>query len=403
MLKKLLFMMLSLACLGMMACGDDDAAKDAIAKQETQAENVEPAEDEHAEEVHLPPERVRELGITIEPLRTGSVNSSIQRPATVMFNPDRTVKIGPRISGKVERVIADLGTRVEPGHTLAVLSSVELGKVKANYLAQLAKYETQEASYNREKALYEEKISSEAEYLEAKARFKEAEADLNAALETLKLYGVSPAEVQEAGSRNGQPLSYFYLKSPISGVVQERNLAPGETLSPQDTPFHIVDAGQMWVMIDAYEKDMTKVQKGQQVELTVSSLPGKRFTGKVDWISQSLDKETRTLRIRALVENTNSLLKNGMYGKAHILNESEKGKPIIPVTAVQTVGDEQVVFVPGDEPGSFRPVPVVAGGENNGWMEIASNLEPGSRVVTDGAFHLKATLTARTRSAAHGH
>lgn len=398
MLKKPFTMMLSLVWLGMLACGDADAAK-----QETPAVNGESVEEKHAEEVHLPPERVRALGITIEALQTGSVNSSVRRPATILFNPDRTVRVGPRISGKVERVHADLGTRVERGDTLAVLSSVELGKVRANYLAQLAKYETRRAHYDREKSLYREKISSEAEYLEAKARFKQAEADLNASLETLKLYGVSPAQVQEAGSQNGPSLSYFSLKSPIGGVVQERNLAPGETISPEDTPLYIVDARQMWVMIDAYEKDMTKVKKGQRVDLTVSSLPGERFTGKVDWISQSLDEKTRTLRVRSVVENTNSLLKNGMYGTAHIRTESEEGKPIIPVNAVQTIGNEQVVFVVGDEQGSFRPVPVVTGSENNGWIEIASNLEPGSRVVTDGAFHLKAILTARTRSAAHGH
>lgn len=97
------------------------------------------------------------------------------------------------------------------------------------------------------------------------------------------------------------------------------------------------------------------------------------------------------------------MLKEGMYGTASILNSQENVKPIIPVDAVQRINNETVVFVPGDEEGSFKPLEVVIGEENNGWVEIAGNIKIGDPVVTNGAFDLMSTITSKTRSAAHGH
>lgn len=357
------------------------------------------AEEEHAGEVHLTPEHLKEMGIVVEPLKGGLVNSKIQRPATVMFNPDKTVKMGPRISAKVEKVLVDLGQSVSEGQALAYLSSVELGKIKANYLSLLSRSQTEEEALRREKKLFEEQISSEADYLQAKAQYENTKAELESSKETLELFGIAAENV---GKRNN-PLSYFALKSPLSGVVQERNLSPGQTLSPNSTPLHIVNNSEMWVMIDAYEQDIAHVQSGQTIHLNVKSLPGELVTGKIDWISNALDKDSRTLKIRAVVSNANGMLKEGMYGTASILKSMEGVKPIIPVDAVQRINNVNVVFVPGDEEGSFKPVEVVTGDENNGWVEIAGNITIGDPVVSSGAFHLMSTITSKTRSAAHGH
>lgn len=361
--------------------------------------NDENAEEGHGQEVHINPEQLKEMGIVVEPLKGGLVNSKIQRPATVQFNPDRTAKMGPRISAKVEKVLVDLGNNVAKGQALAYLSSVELGKIKADYLSQLSHFQTKEKAYQREKKLYGEKISSEADYLQAKAEFENASADLKSSKATLELFGI---DAENVGNQD-YPISYFVLNSPLSGVVQERNLSPGQTLSPNSTPIHIVNNSEMWVMIDAYEQDIANVKTGQDIRLTVKSLPGKVFSGKIDWISNALDPDSRTLKVRATVNNKNGLLKEGMYGTAGIINNEEREMPIIPVDAVQKIENEQVVFVPGDEEGSFKPVEVFTGNENNGWIEIAGKIKIGDPVVTAGAFDLMSTITSKTRSAAHGH
>jgi len=395
--KKLCGILL-LILLALLSCDTKVTKESKIKKINNKADYI---ESQHLKEVHLTPEQIKEFNIIIEPLKLGNVNSIIQRPATVLFDPDRTVKVGPRISAKVEKVIVDLGKWVKPGDNLALLSSIELGKIKANYFTRLTRYKVLKANYLREKTLFKKKISSEIEYLEAKAQFEQAKEELHAAQETLKLYGLSPAEVEKEHMQRSMPLSYFYLKSPIEGIVQKRDLAPGETLSSKDTPFYIVDPREMWIMIDAYEQDITNVKTGQKVIFTISSLPEKKFIGTVDWISQSLDEQTRTLRVRIKVKNPELILKNGMYGKAFILSKTTKNKPIVPINAIQTIGNQHVIFIAENKPGNFRPIPITLGSENNGWVEILSELKPGLRIVTKGAFYLKATLTAQTRSDEH--
>ncbi len=199
-----------------------------------------------------------------------------------------------------------------------------------------------------------------------------------------------------------QSLSEFTLISPIDGVVQERNLSPGQTLSPESTPIHIVNNKKMWVMVDAYERDIPVIEKGQMMELTLKSLPGERFTGKIDWVSNALDAGTRTLKVRAVVSNTAGILKDGMYGTAAVKSGKDEMKSVIPVDAVQTFENKKVVFVPADEENSFKPLEVITGDENNGWIEIG-NIRPGAMVVTRGAFELMSSLTSGSRSAAHHH
>jgi cobalt-zinc-cadmium efflux system membrane fusion protein len=205
----------------------------------------------------------------------------------------------------------------------------------------------------------------------------------------------------EAGS--DQPLSYFYVTSPLDGVVQERNISPGQTVGPNETPIHVADLSRVWVMIDAYEQDIPSLNNGQQISLSVRSIPGQAFKGKTDWVSYALEKETRTMPVRAIVENPNGQLRAGMFGTARIFTGSKQSTAMIPVDAVQTIEGEDMVFVPGDEAGSFKPVPVMLGDENDNYVEIASGLQPGDRAVIAGAFDLKSALTAQTRSASHGH
>lgn len=359
-------------------------------------------ESKKKERIYLTPEQLKELNIIVEPLRWGDVDSLIQRPSTLFFNPDRVAKVGPRIKAKVEKVIADLGKWVRPGDKLALLSSVELGKIKADYFRQLARYRVKKANYLREKTLFKKKISSEADYLDAKAQFEQAMEELHMAEETLRLYGISLTKLKkEHQKKGGMPLSYFYLRSPIEGIVQKRDITPGETLSSQDTPFHIVDPREMWLMIDVYEQDIPKLSTGKKVIFATPSLPGKRFTGTIDWISQSLNEKTRTLRVRARIKDPELILKNGMYGTAFILGKAKKSKPIVPVDAVQTIDNRHVIFVAEDKQGSFKAVPVILGSENNGWVEIISELKPDIRMVTKGSFHLKAILTEGTFGEEH--
>lgn len=358
---------------------------------------------EDAREVHLTEKQENSLGVKVETLSGGSASSTISRPASVGYDLDQIAKVGPRIEAKVVKVIKDLGDQVQKDEPIALMSSVDLGKAKAEYIRLRARLKAEQARYEREKSLYNQDISSQAELLEAEANYLEAKAEVKAAAEALRLYGMSQKDIENIQVGSDQPLSHFYLTSPLDGVIQERDISPGQTISPSETPIHVANLSKMWVMIDAYEQDIRYLDKGQSVSLSVRSIPGETFDGKTDWVSYSLEKQTRTMPVRAVVENPNRKLRAGMFGTARISTGKERNVAMIPIDAVQTIEGEKVVFVPGKENGSYKPVEVMLGRENEGYVEVASGLKPGQQAVIAGAFDLKSALTAKGRSASHGH
>ncbi|MDZ7691787.1 MAG: efflux RND transporter periplasmic adaptor subunit [Balneolaceae bacterium] len=372
-------------------------------EQHSGEQHEEQQPEEHAREVHLTEQQSSSLGIKVETLTEGSATSTIARPASVGYDLDQIAKVGPRIEAKVVRVLKDLGDRVQKDEPIALMSSVDLGKAKADYIRLRARLKAEQARYEREKTLYEQEISSQAELLDAEANYLEARAELNAAAEALRLYGMSQKDIENIEAGTEQPLSYFYVTSPLNGVVQERDLSPGQTVGSNETPIHVANLSRMWVMIDAYEQDIPNLNKGQTISLSVRSIPGQTFEGKTDWVSYALEKDTRTMPVRAIVENPDGQLRAGMFGTARIFTGQKQRTAMIPTGAVQTIEGEDMVFVPGEEAGSFRPVPVMLGDENEGYVEIASGLQPGDRAVIAGAFDLKSALTAQGRSASHGH
>lgn len=405
-MKNVTYLTLTGLLLGSLltGCGAQSGSQENTQTEQHQQESQHNEENEqHAREVHLTEQQENSLGIKVETLLGGSASSTISRPASVTYDLDQIAKVGPRIEAKVVKVTRDLGERVKQGEPIALMSSVGLGKAKAEYIRLRARLKAEKARYERERSLFNQEISSRAELLDAEANYQEAKAELNSAAEALRLYGLSQNDIENIQAGSNEPLSRFYLTSPLDGVIQERDISPGQTISPNDTPVHVANLSKMWVMIDAYEQDIRYLNKGQNVSLSVRSIPGQTFEGKTDWISYSLEEQTRTMQIRAVVENSNRNLRAGMFGTARISTGKEQNVAMIPIDAVQTIDGKKVVFVPNKEERSYKPVEVMLGSENDDYVEIASGLQPGDKAVISGAFDLKSALTAKSRSASHGH
>ena len=353
--------------------------------------------------IHLSEAQRGRLALQIGEAGAGSATSVVQAPATVRFDADRVARVGPRLEAKVVEVTRDLGEQVDAGDTVAVLDSVALGRAKAAYLTAQARFSAALSAYQRDQTLAEQDITSEAELLESRAAYQSARAERDAARAELRLYGLEQPDIDNIAVGGDQPLSRYELTAPIAGTLQRRDLVAGQTVSAQQTPIHIVNFDAMWVMIEAFEQALPRLQPGQTIKLEVRALPGKTFTGETDWVSRELDEQSRTVRVRAVVPNADGTLRAGMFGTARIQTEAEQRFALVPVDAVQTVADDEVVFVPGAEPGAFRAVTVRTGTEGDGQVEIRSGLQPGDPLVTVGAFDLKSALTASGRSAAHSH
>ncbi|MBS62680.1 efflux RND transporter periplasmic adaptor subunit [Salinisphaera sp.] len=370
--------------------------------------------DEHEaspDRVELSAEQRAELDIGIGQARAASNGATIVAPATVEFDADRVARVGPRLQAKVVDIAVDLGQPVDKGDTLAVLDSVALGKEKAAYLTASARYRTRRAAYARDRKLAADQIVSDSDLAETRAAYEQARAERRAERAELRLYGLDDTAIDAIDDSADTPLSRMRLIAPRAGVIARRDLVAGQTLDANETPIHIVDNSRMWLMIDAAEQDLPRLQTGQTVEFRVRPLPDTHFNGHIDWVSPRLDAEARTVQVRAIVENPQGLLRAGMFATARIDASSDGGKSsdtnkirvVVPADAIQQIDTREGVFVPAEEQGAFLFMPVATGEQTMNDVEIASGLAVGDRLVVSGAFDLKAALTAKGRSAAHSH
>ena len=353
------------------------------------------------ETVTLTREQLKNGAIRVGHAERGAAQTRIKAPATVRFARDDVAKIGPRLPAKVVKATVHLGDAVNAGDTVAILESVELGKVKANYLNVRSRLDLARKKYQREKRLVAQKISSRATLEQARAAFEQARAELDSSTEELRLYGLSRKAIENIHPGTDEPFSRYRLTTPQAGVVEKMDITPGESLTPEMTPIEVVDPTRMWVMIDAFEKDVGRIKDGQKVLFEPRALPDRQFTGKVEWIARELSPTTRTLKLRATVPNPEGILRAGMFGNAFIRISGDKdanGRAVLPADAIQTVNGSQIVFKPvAGSPGTFSVAVVRTGADSGDRVEIVSGVSPGEPVVVDGSFALMAILTAATR------
>jgi cobalt-zinc-cadmium efflux system membrane fusion protein len=176
--------------------------------------------------------------------------------------------------------------------------------------------------------------------------------------------------------------------------------------SPADQIFTVANLERLWIELDIYERDLSRVARGQTVAVTTAAYPGRSFPGAIVYVGDILDPAKRTVRARVDIPNPDRTLKPGMFATARI-QVGGGGEPIVtvPQEAVQEMEGRSVVFVPGEQPGEFRARAVEVGDPlEDGRLLILSGLAPDESVVTTGAFAVRSELAeAEIGEAGHGH
>jgi cobalt-zinc-cadmium efflux system membrane fusion protein len=366
--------------------------------------------DEHGKEegeerVTLPPEALQTVSLKTVTIQRQALEQEIQATAVIKPNENRLAHVSPRIPGKAIEVKAMLGNPVEPGQTLALLDSLELGEKKAAFMQARINLEVARRNYEREERLFRQQISSEKEYLEAKGEFERSHASYRAAQEALRLVGLADAEIQKVTwGGKGRPLSHFPLVAPFAGTVIEKHITVGELVDPEDKPYTIADLSTLWVVLSIYEKDLGRVPIGAKARLVVDAYAGESFQGTVAYVSNLLDETTRTAQARVEIANPGHRLKPGMFVTATITVPVPEAATVLalPNTAVQRIRDKPVAFVQEGE-GVFVARALTLGRDSGLSTEVLTGLQEGDRVVTDGGFYLKSTLLKEEMGHGHAH
>lgn len=189
--------------------------------------------------------------------------------------------------------------------------------------------------------------------------------------------------------------------APRDGLILGIHVTPGTPVDTLTSLMTIADLSQVWATFDLYEQDVAMAQVGQRIEAQSVAYPDRVFTGKVVFISPQVDQHTRTIKVRAQIDNPDYALKLGMFVAGTLYIPMAAEALVIPHGALQRVEDERVVFVQTG-PETFEARDVQAGKETRAYIQILDGLKSGEPVVASGSFHLKAELLKGTLEEGHG-
>lgn len=301
------------------------------------------------------------------------------------FDEHRLARIGATITGRVTDIDAWLGQEVRKGTVLARLNSSELSTQQLAYLKARAELELNKRNAERAKALFQADVISAAENQRRESEYQISQAETRAAADQLRLLGVSPAAIEKLG-KQGAIDSVTTVMATMNGVVVERRLSQGQVVQPADTLFVVADLSRLWAVAQVPEQQVGLVKTGQSVSIEVPALGNERLVGKLIFVGQTIDPETRTVLVRTELDNRDGRLKPAMLASM-LIEAKPVERVVVPASAVVRQNDEDHVFVAAGD-GVFRLVKVKLGPEQGGVRAALSGLKGGEKLVVDGAFHL---------------
>lgn len=345
-----------------------------------------------SETVTLTSSQVANAGIAYAVIESRPRAGVLEATAQIEPAADRVAKIGSRVPGRVVNVRVSVGDRVSAGQTVVVLDSPEVGQAKADYLSALASSTLARETASRERQLFERRVSAEREWREAEAEATRADAAVQAAENRLHALGLEDAELSALRTERHYTATML-LKTPLSGVVAERNAASGEMVEPMNVLLTVMDLRTVWTVVDVYEQNIRQLQVGQDVTVATAAYPGETFAGKVASIGAVIEPASRSVKMRVVLPNPGERLKPGMFATVYVNGALTTTSPtlFVPSAAVQRDGQRMVAFVPLRE-GVFGVRTLRLGEQDGDWIEVLEGLAAGDRVVTSGAFLLKSEL-----------
>lgn len=309
-------------------------------------------------------------------------NVTVELPAKLVWNEEKTQRVYPAFAGRVTRISADVGQAVKPGQVLAELASPEFGAAQADTSRAQADATLAKQALQRQRELLEAGVVARKDLEQAEAEAARTQAEVARAQARTSLYGSGTGVNQQLG-----------LRSDMAGVVVERNLNPGQEVRPDgaSVPLFVVsDPSVLWVQIDAHEADVADLRPGARVILQVPTLPDQKLEATISAVTDQIDPTTRTIKIRATVTNAKRLLKSEMLASVRYDRKVDACVEV-PATAVFLRGNQHYVFVQS-QAGVFESRDVKVAHEGAKQVLLSEGLKAGEQVVVQNGLLLAREL-----------
>lgn len=319
--------------------------------------------------VTLTADDANRIGVTYAVVTAGVSAREIRTVGQVTFDETRVRTISPKIEGWVDRLLVNFtGQPVQRGQALLTIYSPMLVTAQ-------------------EELLLAKRLLSDIAGGTIEAR-RNAQEMIEAARRRLTYWDITPAEIGTIES-SGQVRKSLTLRSPYTGYVLEKNVIEGQRVMMGDALYRLADLSELWVEGEVFERDLPAVRLSQSVTAEFEGLGGEKRNGRITYIYPTVNPETRTVRVRVVMNNPGMRLKPGMYATLRMNSVASAGSLGIPRSAVLQTGERTLVFVKMKN-GQLDPREVKVGTASGDRIEIKSGLLPGDTVVASATFLIDA-------------
>jgi RND family efflux transporter MFP subunit len=346
------------------SCGGDNAQKENSA--DSDSTSVDSLNTDNNEDGESGEDKEKEIKADIIPVEITTIKRGLISDFILLsanLETEKMADVYSRVQGLVDNISAEEGDVVKKGHVMMKLEADEYvlaeEKARLNYL-------NQKSDFERLDAMYKESLLSKEEFEKAKYTLQGFEVDWKQA----KLN-----------------LSYTRITTPISGVVGDRLIKPGDRIQPTDKLFTVINTSEMIAVVYAPEKELGNVMKNQPAYLTSDHLTGEQFEGWIKRVSPVIDPQSGTFKITIGVKNKKNTLRAGMFVNTHIVTATHDNAVLIPKTAIVYENEQMSVYVVKDS--IANKITLKIGFQDHEKVESLEGIEEGDRIIVVGQAGLK--------------
>lgn len=357
------------------SCGSKETP-DAAAEAPTQVtENI----------VKLNDAQLKSAGLMLSKLEQKTISSVIKVNGTIDVPPQNLVSISIPMGGYVKSTRLIPGMQIRKNEVIAVIEDQQYIQMQEDYLTTRSKLAYSKSELDRQKELNASKASSDKIYQQTQMEYNTLKIMLGSLEQKLRLININPASVSE--NNISRTVS---IHSPINGFVSKVNVNTGKYVNPTDVLFEIIDPSSIHLNLKVFEKDLSKLSKGQTIIAFSNNDEEKKYRGEISLISNDLSPE-RIAEVHCHFDNTDKSLKPGMYMNAEIELKSHDAQAVSEEAIVSFEGKDYLFVKKSDK--EFEMLPVETGAKENKFIEILNSEKFINReIVTKGAYTLLMAL-----------
>lgn len=316
--------------------------------------------------VQLDPDVSQSIGVRTVAAKRTSITRAVRAVARVDFDEERMSRLHPKVEGWIRELrVNKTGEEVQRDQILLSIYAPKLVSTQQEYLLALNNLQALQGSPI-------EDIRRGAEELVVSSR------------ERLRLLDVPEHQIRELESSQ-KVQQYLHIHTPVAGTVIRIGARDGQYVTPNTELYMVVDLSRVWVYAEIFEYELPWVKVGDEVEMTLSGIPGRTFTGELDYIYPYAESRTRSIKVRLTFDNSELLLKPEMFAEVVIKSDKQVDSIVVPSEAVVRSGQSDRVFVVR-EPGKYEPTTVRLGFQSAGRVAVLEGIEEGDEVVVSAQF-----------------